>query len=59
MRVPPSVVAAALMHDTVEDTEVTLDDLARDFGQEIAHLVDGVTKLTHLPARLAWRSAGK
>jgi GTP pyrophosphokinase len=49
MRVPPSVVAAALLHDTVEDTEVTLDELKRDFGEEIARLVDGVTKLTHLP----------
>jgi GTP diphosphokinase / guanosine-3',5'-bis(diphosphate) 3'-diphosphatase len=49
MRVPPSVVAAGLLHDTVEDTDVTLEDLNRDFGEEIARLVDGVTKLTHLP----------
>ncbi len=49
MRVPPSVVAAALLHDTVEDTGITLADLERDFGEEIARLVDGVTKLTHLP----------
>jgi GTP pyrophosphokinase len=49
MRVPPAVVAAGLLHDTVEDTTVTLDDLAQDFGPEIARLVDGVTKLTQLP----------
>lgn len=49
LRVPPSVVAAGLLHDTVEDTDVTLDDLYRDFGDEIARLVDGVTKLTQLP----------
>src|SRR5512133_301808 len=49
MRVPPVVVAAGLLHDTVEDTAVTLDDLQRDFGPEIARLVDGVTKLTQLP----------
>jgi GTP pyrophosphokinase len=49
MRVPPEVVAAAVLHDTVEDTPVTLDDLRRDFSDEIAHLVDGVTKLTQLP----------
>jgi GTP diphosphokinase / guanosine-3',5'-bis(diphosphate) 3'-diphosphatase len=49
MRVPPSVVAAGLLHDTVEDTDVTLADLNRDFGEEVARLVDGVTKLTHLP----------
>jgi guanosine-3',5'-bis(diphosphate) 3'-pyrophosphohydrolase len=47
--VPPSVVAAGLLHDTVEDTTVTLPDIRRDFGDEIAILVDGVTKLTQLP----------
>ncbi len=49
MHVPPQVVAAGLLHDTVEDTSITLSDLTRDFGGEIAKLVDGVTKLTHLP----------
>lgn len=49
MRVPPSVIAAGLLHDTVEDTSVTLNDLRRDFSDEIATLVDGVTKLTELP----------
>ncbi|MFC4562606.1 RelA/SpoT family protein [Nocardiopsis mangrovi] len=37
--------AAALLHDTVEDTSYTLDQLRADFGDEIAELVDGVTKL--------------
>jgi guanosine-3',5'-bis(diphosphate) 3'-pyrophosphohydrolase len=49
MRVPPIVVAAGLLHDTVEDTEITLKDIERDFGSEVALLVDGVTKLTQLP----------
>lgn len=49
LRVPPSVVAAGLLHDTVEDTGITLNDIRRDFGDEIARLVDGVTKLTQLP----------
>jgi GTP diphosphokinase / guanosine-3',5'-bis(diphosphate) 3'-diphosphatase len=49
MHVQPSAIAAGLLHDTVEDTEVTLQDLRREFGDEIAQLVDGVTKLTHLP----------
>src|SRR3990172_8876531 len=49
LRVPPEVVAAGLLHDTVEDTTVTLNDIRRDFGQSIAALVDGVTKLTNLP----------
>jgi len=49
LRVPPVVVSAALLHDTVEDTGISLDDLKSDFGEEIAKLVDGVTKLTKLP----------
>lgn len=49
LHVPPVVVAAGLLHDSVEDTEVTLAQIERDFGPEIALLVDGVTKLTQLP----------
>jgi guanosine-3',5'-bis(diphosphate) 3'-pyrophosphohydrolase len=49
LRVPPEVVAAGLLHDTVEDTSITLGDIRRDFGDTIAVLVDGVTKLTNLP----------
>lgn len=41
-------IAAALLHDTVEDTDYTLAMLQRDFGDEIAMLVDGVTKLDKL-----------
>ena len=41
----PDTLAAALLHDTVEDTAYRLPDLGRDFGDEIANLVDGVTKL--------------
>jgi len=47
--VPAEVIAAGLLHDTVEDTGITLEDIRRDFGDEIALLVDGVTKLTQLP----------
>jgi guanosine-3',5'-bis(diphosphate) 3'-pyrophosphohydrolase len=49
LRVPPEVLAAGLLHDTVEDTTVTLEDIRRDFGDVVANLVDGVTKLTNLP----------
>src|SRR5512146_564467 len=49
LRVPPEVLAAGLLHDTVEDTTVTLADIQRDFGDVVASLVDGVTKLTNLP----------
>lgn len=49
LRVPPAVIIAALLHDTVEDTPITLNDITREFGAEVGGLVDGVTKLTHLP----------
>ena len=49
MHVPPAVIVAGLLHDTVEDTSVSLDDLKSEFGEEVAKLVDGVTKLTNLP----------
>ncbi|HNO85903.1 MAG TPA: HD domain-containing protein, partial [Anaerolineales bacterium] len=49
LKVPPEVIAAGLLHDTVEDTTITLADIRRDFGDTIKILVDGVTKLTHLP----------
>jgi GTP diphosphokinase / guanosine-3',5'-bis(diphosphate) 3'-diphosphatase len=49
LKMPPIVVAAALLHDTVEDTTVTIENLQNKFGPEIAQLVDGVTKLTNLP----------
>ena len=44
----PKVVAAGLLHDTVEDTDYTLDECREEFGDTIAGLVDGVTKLTKL-----------
>jgi guanosine-3',5'-bis(diphosphate) 3'-pyrophosphohydrolase len=40
-----TTLVAALLHDTVEDTDYSLDLLSEDFGDEVAHLVDGVTKL--------------
>src|SRR5215831_5972808 len=49
LRAPAEVVAAGLLHDTVEDTTITLEDLRSDFGDTITKLVDGVTKLTNLP----------
>lgn len=49
LQVPSIVVAAALLHDTVEDTSVTSGLLSKEFGDEITKLVDGVTKLTNLP----------
>src|SRR5579875_1288158 len=44
-----ATIAAALLHDVVEDTVITNDEVAQQFGAEIAALVDGVTKLTRIP----------
>ncbi len=49
MKMPADVVAAGLLHDTVEDTHITLIDLRDQFGEIITNLVDGVTKLDSLP----------
>ena len=40
-----TAVVAGLLHDTLEDTVATVDELQREFGQEVVHLVDGVTKI--------------
>lgn len=45
LQMDPETVAAGFLHDVVEDTEVTRDDLVREFGEDVALLVDGVTKL--------------
>src|SRR5690348_13714324 len=45
LRLDVETLAAALLHDTVEDTEVTRDDVREQFGAQVAKLVDGVTKL--------------
>jgi GTP pyrophosphokinase len=44
-------IAAALLHDTVEDTNLTEDEVKREFGPEVARLVDGVTKLGRISLR--------
>src|SRR3954462_2565186 len=46
MRLDTETLCAALLHDTVEDTSASLDEVEEAFGEEIASLVDGVTKLT-------------
>jgi GTP diphosphokinase / guanosine-3',5'-bis(diphosphate) 3'-diphosphatase len=48
MKLDGASIATGLLHDTVEDTLATLDDIERLFGREIARLVDGVTKLSRL-----------
>ncbi len=49
LHLPSAAIAAGLLHDVVEDTPITLEMIRKDFGEEVAVLVDGVTKLTQLP----------
>ncbi len=51
LRADPASVATALLHDVVEDTDVTIDDISEAFGAEVARLVDGVTKLSQIEHR--------
>src|SRR4051794_33729808 len=48
LRLDEQTLAAALLHDVVEDTETDIDDVRAEFGDEIAKLVEGVTKLTRI-----------
>ncbi|MBB5180768.1 GTP pyrophosphokinase [Planomicrobium koreense] len=48
LQMDPSTVAAGFLHDVVEDTEVSREDIVRDFDEEVAMLVDGVTKLSKI-----------
>ena len=48
MKLDTASIVTGLLHDTVEDTVATLDDIERLFGPEIARLVDGVTKLSRI-----------
>lgn len=49
LQLDTATVASGLIHDVIEDTEVTYQDIAREFGTEIAQIVDGLTKIGHLP----------
>lgn len=46
MKMDAVTLTASLLHDVLEDTEVTASDLQRDFGRDVAHLVEGVTKIS-------------
>jgi guanosine-3',5'-bis(diphosphate) 3'-pyrophosphohydrolase len=56
---PIPVVVAGLLHDTVEDTAIPLPQIEKEFGREVARLVDGVTKLTQLPRVSRGRGGGR
>ncbi len=51
MRMPPSIVIAGLLHDVPEDTDRTLEDLKERFGEDVAEMVGGITKLGKLKYR--------
>lgn len=59
LKLDAEAVGAALMHDILEDTPVTYDELAEEFGPTIARLVDGVTKLKAIPINLEKEGSNK
>ena len=48
MRFDTTAIAAGLLHDAVEDTTVTVDDIRTEFGEQVAHIVEGVTKISKI-----------
>lgn len=51
MRMDVHGIMAAILHDVIEDTPVTKEELAKEFGEQVAELVDGVTKLTKIDGK--------
>src|SRR5579864_6620508 len=48
MKMDPVAVASGLLHDSVEDTSVTIVDIRKEFGEQVAHIVEGVTKISKI-----------
>src|SRR5207237_1981190 len=48
MKLDASAIAAGLLHDSVEDTSVTIEDISREFGAQVAQIVEGVTKISKI-----------
>src|SRR5438552_7620167 len=46
MKIDPAAIVAGLLHDSVEDTLVTVIDIRKEFGEQVAHIVEGVTKIS-------------
>ncbi len=59
MGMDATTIAASILHDVVEDTGVTLEDIDAEFGPKVAELVDGVTKLKQLPTGVEGMHGGK
>src|SRR5437763_8063525 len=48
MKMDPTAIAAGLLHDSVEDTTITIEEIQREFGDQVAHIVEGVTKISRI-----------
>jgi GTP pyrophosphokinase len=48
MKMDPVAISAGLLHDSVEDTSVTIVDIRKEFGEQVAHIVEGVTKISKI-----------
>ena len=57
MKLDSSTIITALLHDVVEDSDITLDEISKEFGSEISKLVDGVTKLSKLELKFGFAQA--
>ncbi|MCM2352572.1 MAG: bifunctional (p)ppGpp synthetase/guanosine-3',5'-bis(diphosphate) 3'-pyrophosphohydrolase [Pseudobdellovibrio sp.] len=59
LKLDMDTIMTGLLHDTVEDTDVTLDDIKREFGETVAYLVDGVTKIGQMNFRNSFEKQGE
>ncbi|MNJ98545.1 GTP pyrophosphokinase [compost metagenome] len=59
LRLDLDTIATGLLHDTVEDTHATLEDIKREFGEVIAHMVDGVTKIGQMKFKNSHEKQGE
>ncbi|MCI0355858.1 MAG: bifunctional (p)ppGpp synthetase/guanosine-3',5'-bis(diphosphate) 3'-pyrophosphohydrolase [Acidobacteria bacterium] len=48
LKLDPTAIVAGLLHDSVEDTSVTIEDIQKEFGEQVAHIVEGVTKISKI-----------
>src|SRR5690242_17329936 len=48
MKIDPAAIVAGLLHDSAEDTSVTIVDIRKEFGEQVAHIVEGVTKISQI-----------
>lgn len=59
LRLDLPTIATGLLHDTVEDTDVTLDEIEKEFGEEVRNIVDGVTKISKMTFRNTHEKQGE